>query len=89
MAKRARPRRGRHLPPVPTADLLSISAEAARIDQVMIAGGFVRAATARPYLHGPHGCVTFRIVWRRRQAGASATFTETFRLPSGRRSVGE
>lgn len=80
MAKR---RRGRPLPPVPTADLIAASAELARLDRLMVAAGYRRAATARPYLAASADAVTLRVVWRRRAAGLTAVFFQVVRLPAG------
>lgn len=80
-ALRRRPKRGRYLSPVPAAHVVEAGgAFCATWDQAMVAAGYTRCATVRPYL-AMNGLVTFKLVWRKREDGHTATADFTIRLP--------
>lgn len=80
---RRRPRPGEHLAPVDSAAVIAADAALAALDRDLVAGGWVRKQTVRPYLR-VNGIVTLRFVWRRREDGACLSTEIVWRLPMER-----
>lgn len=77
-SSRKAPRRGRHLPSLEWEALLELDPFMARQDERLRAEGYVRARGIRVYLR-TDGRLTLTLVWRRREAGVTTTFTTVLR----------
>lgn len=80
MGKRKTLKPGSYGPPVDVAPLIADDPELNALDARLLAEGWTRSKTVRPYRR-KDGRVTLQFIWRKRSKDLSLCHTVTWRIP--------
>lgn len=79
-ARRRRPRPGSYLPALDAAGMIGESGDLAELHAKLTRMGYRLTKTVRPYLT-KRLKLTVRVVWRKREAGRTSTYTHHQSIP--------